>query len=365
VRFVDEITLEVQAGRGGDGSVAMRREKYKPLGGPAGGDGGDGGDVVFEADPRLTTLFDFKYRRLLRAKDGENGRGKDQYGRGGESLLVRLPVGAQVFDAESGELLVDLEEPEQRFTAAAGGRGGRGNMHFATPTDRAPMRAEPGAAGERRKLRLELKLLADVGIVGFPNVGKSTLIAAISKARPKIADYPFTTLAPNLGVVSRGEERSFVVADIPGLIEGAAEGHGLGHRFLKHIERTRVLLILVSVDPTPQRSPARDLATLRAELTRFDPELAARPAIIAFSKLDLPEAREALVELQAQLDAEEVTVCGFSAATREGLDGLLDRVEAVLEQNPLLHKPRAKPLPSKHDRPHGPPAEGDDDDAPE
>ena len=365
MRFVDEIVVEVQAGRGGDGSVAMRREKYKPLGGPAGGDGGDGGDVVFEADPRLTTLFDLKYKRLFRAKDGEHGRGKDQYGKRGEALLVRVPVGAQVFDAETGELLVDLDEPEQRFTAAAGGRGGRGNMHFATPTERAPIRAEPGVAGERRKLRIELKLLADVGIVGFPNVGKSTLIAAISKARPKIADYPFTTLAPNLGVVSRGEERSFVVADVPGLIEGAAEGHGLGHRFLKHIERTRVLLILVSVDPTPGRTPLGDLATLRAELTRFDPELAARPAIVAMSKLDLPEAREALPELQAQLAAEGGAVYGFSAATREGLDALLDRVEAVLEQNPLLHKPRAKPLPNKHDRPHGPPADDEGGDAPE
>jgi GTP-binding protein len=355
VRFVDEITLEVQGGRGGDGSVAMRREKYKPLAGPAGGDGGDGGDVVFEADLRLTTLYDLRYKRLFRGEDGEHGRGKDQYGKGGDLLTVRVPVGAQVFDAESGELLVDLDEPKQRWTASPGGRGGRGNMHFATPTHRAPMRAEAGAEGVRRKLRIELKLLADVGIVGFPNVGKSTLIASISKARPKVADYPFTTLVPNLGVVVRGEERSFVVADIPGLIEGAAEGAGLGHRFLKHIERTRVLLILVSVDPTPERSPSRDLATLRRELERFDPELAARPAMIAVSKLDLPEAREALPELQKQLEADGVSVCGFSAATREGLDELLDRMEALLDQNPLRHTPRAQPLPTRKDRPHAQP----------
>lgn len=227
-------------------------------------------------------------------------------------------------------------------------------MHFATPTDRAPLRAEPGEMPERKKLRIELKLLADVGIVGFPNVGKSTLISAISKARPKVADYPFTTLAPNLGVVSRGEDRSFVVADIPGLIEGAADGAGLGHRFLKHIERTRVLLILVSVDPTPERSPSRDLATLRRELARFDPELAARPALLAMSKLDLPEVREALPELERELAAEGATVCGFSAATREGVDELLDRLEALLAEHPLLHRPRTQPLPTRKDRPHAP-----------
>ena len=361
MRFVDEITLEVQGGRGGNGSVAMRREKYRPLGGPAGGDGGDGGDVVFEADLRLTTLFDFKYKRLLRAQDGEHGRGKDQYGKGGATLLVRLPVGAQIFDAESGELLADLDEPQQRFVAAAGGRGGRGNMHFATPTDRAPMRAEPGEAGQHRKLRLELKLLADVGIVGFPNVGKSTLISAISRARPKVADYPFTTLAPNLGVVSRGEERSFVVADIPGLIEGAADGAGLGHRFLKHIERTRVLLILVSLDPAPERSLERDLATLQRELARFDPELAARPALIALSKLDLPEVREAQAEFEAKLAAQGIALTAFSAATREGLEPLLDRIEALLAEHPLPHKPRGRPLPTRDDRPHAPPAAADSD----
>jgi GTP-binding protein len=362
VRFVDEITLEVQGGRGGDGSVAMRREKYKPLAGPSGGDGGNGGDVVFEADLRLTTLFDLRYRRLLRGEDGEHGRGKDQYGKRGEPLIVRLPVGAQVFDAESGELLVDLDHPQQRFTASAGGRGGRGNMHFATPTDRAPMRAEAGAMPERRKLRVELKLLADVGIVGFPNVGKSTLISAISKARPKVADYPFTTLIPNLGVVSRGEDRSFVVADIPGIIEGAAEGAGLGHRFLKHIERTRVLLILISIDPAPDRSPIGDLATLRSELARFDPELASRPTLIAISKLDLPEVREALPELQGALEAQGVTAPAFSAATREGLEELLNRIEALLDQNPLHHQPRAVPLPTRKDRPHAQPSAAASDD---
>jgi len=345
VQFVDEISIEIEAGRGGDGSTAMRREKYKPLGGPAGGDGGDGGDVVFEADSRLRTLFDLRYRRLIRAESGEHGRGKDQYGKGGEALLVRVPVGSQLFDAESGELLCDLDQEGVRFVAAAGGRGGRGNIHFATPTDRAPLRSEAGAEGVRRKLRIELKLLADVGIVGFPNVGKSTLISAVSKARPKVADYPFTTLVPNLGVVARGEERSFVVADMPGIIEGAADGAGLGHRFLKHIERTRVLLILVSVDPGPGRSLEHDLHALRRELERFDPALAARPSLIAVSKLDLPDVVDALPEFNAERAREGVETLAFSAATHEGVETLLDRLESLLAEHPTNIAPRTQALP--------------------
>jgi GTP-binding protein len=345
VRFVDEISLEVVAGRGGDGSIAMRREKHKPLGGPAGGDGGDGGDVIFEADTRLRTLFDLKYRRLLRAESGEHGRGKDQYGAAGDELVVRVPVGAQLFDADTGELIADLDRIGVRFTVAKGGRGGRGNMHFATPTERAPMRAEPGADGQRRLLRIELKLLADVGIVGFPNVGKSTLISVISKARPKVADYPFTTLIPNLGVVSRGDERSFVVADIPGIIEGAAEGAGLGHRFLKHIERTRVLLVLVSLDPAEGRSPLSDLATLRSELSRFDAALATRPMVVAMSKMDLPDVAAALPEFRAALAAEDCEVSAFSAATSEGVEALLDRVEALLAAHSDPVETRKQPLP--------------------
>src|SRR5690606_24846157 len=221
MRFVDEVEVEAIAGDGGNGCVAFRREKYRPFGGPSGGDGGKGGDVVLLADERLGTLMDFRFRRRLVAASGEHGRGRDQYGKGGEDLVVRVPVGTQVFDAESGALLADLDAPEQSVVIARGGRGGRGNMHFATPTDRAPRRAEPGEPGERKRLRFELKLLADVGRLGYPNVGKSTFIARVSRARPKIADYPFTTLAPNLGVVHRDLDRSFVVADIPGLIEGA------------------------------------------------------------------------------------------------------------------------------------------------
>jgi GTP-binding protein len=345
VHFVDEISIEACAGDGGNGSAAMRREKFRPLGGPAGGDGGDGGDVVIEADERLTTLLDLKYRRVLKAGRGEHGRGKDQYGKRGESLSVRVPVGTQLFDAESGELLCDLDHVGQRYIAAKGGRGGRGNLHFVTKTEHAPTYAEPGQLGERRTLRVELKLLADVGIVGFPNVGKSTLIAAISKARPKVADYPFTTLVPNLGVVSRGEERSFVIADIPGIIEGAAEGAGLGHRFLKHVERTRVLLHLVSLDPEPTREPLRDYDVLVRELERFDAALATRPALVAMSKLDLPDVREALGPFREAMGARGIEVLAFSAATSEGVNDLLDAIERLLRQHPVPPRPRTAPLP--------------------
>jgi GTPase len=343
--FIDEITLEAQAGDGGNGSSAMRREKYRPLGGPAGGDGGDGGDVVLETDNRLTTLLDLKRQRVIKAERGEHGRGSDQYGARGKSVVVRVPVGTQIFDAEDGSLIVDLDEVGQRHVICKGGRGGRGNLHFATPTDRAPTRAEPGTPGERRRLRVELKLLADVGIVGFPNVGKSTLIAAISGARPKIADYPFTTLVPNLGVVSRGEERNFVVADIPGLIEGAADGTGLGHRFLKHIERTRVLLHLVTLDDSPGREPLKDFAVLCNELQRFDAELAARPTVVALAKLDLPDVRERSAELQAGFAQLGHELYAFSAATGEGVPAMLDALEQLLAANPVKSRPRAAPLP--------------------
>ena len=226
MQFIDEIVIEAAAGHGGHGAVAFRRESHRPLGGPSGGNGGNGGDVVLHAHDRLSTLLDLGFRRRIRAQSGENGRGKDQYGAAGDDEVVQVPVGTQVYDAETGELLADLDKHDQRFVICKGGLGGRGNMHFATPYDRAPRRAEDGTPGERRLLRLELKLLADVGLVGYPNVGKSTFIASVSRARPKIADYPFTTLVPNLGVVSLGDERSFVVADVPGIIEGAAEGAG-------------------------------------------------------------------------------------------------------------------------------------------
>jgi len=330
VDFVDEVTLEVAAGDGGNGCIAFRREKFVPLGGPSGGDGGRGGDVVFEAHERMTTLLDLRYRKVVRAERGEDGRGKDQFGKAGSDIRIQVPVGTQVFDAASGTLLADLDRPGAELVAARGGRGGRGNMKFATPHDRAPRRAEPGTPGERRRVRLELKLLADVGIVGFPNVGKSTLIATVSKARPKVADYPFTTLVPNLGVVSLGPDRSFVVADIPGIIEGASEGSGLGLRFLKHVERTRVLLHIITVDPDPEREPLRDFDVLMDELQRFDARLAERTMIVAVSKLDLPEVREGFEAIRRGIESRGFTVLGFSSATREGIEELVLALEASL-----------------------------------
>lgn len=333
MRFVDEVEVEVIAGDGGNGCVAFRREKFRPFGGPSGGDGGKGGDVIFVADPRLGTLMDLRYKRKLRAERGEHGRGKDQYGKSGEDLRVPVPLGTQIYDARTGELLADLRVEGQEEVLAFGGRGGRGNIHFATPTDRAPRKAEPGEPGQRRMLRLELKLLADVGLLGFPNVGKSTFIARVSRARPKIADYPFTTLVPNLGVVSRDSDRTFVVADIPGLVEGAAEGAGLGHRFLKHVERCRVLLHLVTLDPDPDREPLKDFRTLMDELRRFDARLASRPMVVAVSKVDLPEVRAIVEEVREALAREGYEVFALSAATGEGVDEVLDAVERLLAAN--------------------------------
>lgn len=330
--FVDEVRIDVAAGDGGNGCVAFRREKFVPLGGPSGGDGGRGGSVILQAQDRMTTLLDLRYRKVVRAERGEDGRGKDQFGKAGSDSHVEVPVGTQVYDAADETLLADLSEPGAELVVARGGRGGRGNMRFATPHDRAPRRSEPGAPGERRTIRLELKLLADVGIVGFPNVGKSTFIATVSKARPKVADYPFTTLVPNLGVVSLGVDRSFVVADIPGIIEGAAEGAGLGLRFLKHVERTRVLLHMLSVDPDPVRDPVRDFDALMQELERFDPRLVKRPMIVVVSKLDLPECRRALQDVTAALEPRGFRVFGISAATREGIEPLLEVLEAVVNQ---------------------------------
>ena len=319
MKFVDSCEVDVVAGKGGNGSIAFRREKFVPFGGPSGGDGGRGGDVIFVADEGLSTLLDLTYGRVIRAKNGEQGHGKDMYGRGGEDTIVRVPVGTQIVDRETGELLFDIDKPDARVLVAKGGKGGRGNIHFATPYDRAPRRAEPGEEGEEKKLRLELKVMADVGLLGFPNVGKSSFIRAVSRAQPKVADYPFTTLTPHLGVVRVGDEATFVVADIPGLIPGAAEGAGLGHRFLKHVERTRALLHLVTLDFDEDRDPLKDYDALMTELERFDPELAKRPQIVAMTKADLPEVQEVYPELRARFEERGTDLYLVSSVTGEGV----------------------------------------------
>ncbi len=330
MRFVDSCKVKVIAGDGGNGAVAFRREKYIPFGGPSGGDGGKGGDVVLVGDEGLSTLLDVKYSATLRAERGEHGQGSDCYGRAGADLEVRVPVGTQVFEAD--ELVADLTEHGARAIVAAGGKGGRGNIHFSTPFDRAPRRAEPGNPGENKELRLELKVLADVGLLGFPNAGKSTIVSRVSRARPKIADYPFTTLEPHLGVVSIGRESSFVIADIPGLIPGASDGAGLGVQFLKHVERTRALLHLVTLDHAEGREPLKDYRALRMELERFDPELAARPELVALSKADVPEVREAYVKLRARFKRAGVTLHLVSAATGDGVDALMIALYEIVKE---------------------------------
>jgi GTP-binding protein len=329
MNFIDECTIYVRGGDGGNGCVAFRREAHVPRGGPSGGDGGDGGSVVLEADPQLSTLLDQHYQQHYRAQRGQHGQGRDRHGRGGEDLVVRVPTGTLVYDQASGELLADLTEPGQRLCAARGGRGGHGNLHFATATNQAPHRAEPGEKGEERTLRLVLKLLADVGLLGYPNAGKSTLLSWVSRARPKIADYPFTTLTPHLGVVTLplGTERatarrSFVLADVPGLIEGAHAGLGLGHRFLRHLQRARALIHLI--DPISGRDPLRDYDVLCAELMHFDAELARRPQLVALSKIDVTEARERLPALRAQFAERGIHLYAISAATGEGLNELME-----------------------------------------
>lgn len=310
--------------------MAFRREKFVPHGGPAGGDGGKGGDVVFVADEGKTTLFDVALSHRLAAQRGEHGRGKDQYGKAGRDLFVRVPIGTQGFDVESNALLFDVGAPADRIVVARGGRGGRGNIHFATPYDRAPRRAEPGEPGEEKSLRLELKVMADVGLLGFPNVGKSTFIRAVSRARPVVAEYPFTTLVPHLGVVAVDADTSFVMADIPGLIPGAAEGAGLGARFLKHVERTRVLLHLLTVDPGPQRDPISDFDAINAELAKYDPRLAQRPQVVAMSKADVPEVRERWADVRRRLARRGVDVRLVSAVTGEGVREVLFALAALV-----------------------------------
>ena len=329
MRFVDEAVIMVRSGKGGAGCVSFRREKFVPKGGPDGGDGGKGGDVIFRASDNLLTLYDLRLKRIYEAKNGKGGMGSQRYGPAAPDLVVEVPVGTQIFEiAEDGTeiLAADLIRNEQPWVACKGGRGGRGNMHFTSATMRAPRFAQPGEPGEEKKLRLELKVLADVGIVGLPNAGKSTFISAVSHAKPKIAPYPFTTLAPNLGVIEDEVGRRIVLADIPGLIEGAHQGQGLGHRFLKHVERTRVLLHLMSVEDINLDDPMAGFAVVDEELVRFDPELAKRPQLRVFNKIDLlpPQQRDQLAHTVHQ-DAFLI-----SALNRTGLEALMAAVSRLV-----------------------------------
>ena len=329
--FVDHAKIYVKGGDGGNGIVAFRREKYIPMGGPAGGDGGRGGNVVFVADEGLSTLMDFKYRKHFKAERGAHGRGKNMHGSWGEDLVVRVPVGTVIRDDDSGQVIADLTRAGQEVIVARGGRGGRGNARFSSSVNRAPSISENGEPGEERWIRLELKLLADVGLVGFPNAGKSTLISVISAAKPKIADYPFTTLVPNLGVVQTRGHDSFVVADIPGLIEGAHQGMGLGHEFLRHVERTRVLLFVLDTAQTEGRDCLEDYEVLRRELQAFNPDMANSPFIIVANKMDLPDAETNLLRLQEQFGDQVIPI---SAAAGQGIENLVDRTWELLSQVP-------------------------------
>jgi GTP-binding protein len=328
--FVDEAKIHVKGGDGGRGCVSFRREKFVPLGGPDGGDGGKGGDVILKADRNLHTLLDFTYRQHYKAKRGAHGQGSNKHGRHGEDCLLLVPVGTVLKNAENGAAIADLSEEGAEVVIACGGRGGRGNARFKSSTNRAPRYAEEGGQGEELWLLMELKLLADVGIMGYPNAGKSTLISRISAAKPKIADYPFTTLHPNLGVVQRPDHTSFVVADIPGLIDGSSSGRGLGDRFLRHVERSSLLLHLVDCTPQEGRNPSADFESINRELELFDPDLATRPQIVVCNKIDIPEARDIFEQNQEYFLARGYKPYPISAATGEGVEELINSIVQLL-----------------------------------
>lgn len=342
MKFVDEATIDVAAGDGGNGCASFRHEKYKEFSGPDGGDGGRGGHVYAVADPSLNTLVDFRYTRRFEAERGEHGKGSDMFGVKGGDIVLKMPVGTIIADAETGEVLHELLQPGEQITIAKGGDGGFGNMHYKSSTNRAPRQKTPGWAGERKSLKLELKVLADVGLLGMPNAGKSTLISAISNARPKIADYPFTTLYPNLGVVRVAPEKSFVVADVPGLIEGASEGAGLGHQFLRHLQRTRVLLHMVDMAPFDEGvDPVQQAKAIVAELKKFDPELHAKPRWLVLNKLDMvpAEERAARVKDIVKRLRYKGPVFEISALTREGCERLVQSVYQYLAKEFQSHQP--------------------------
>ncbi len=348
MKFVDEATIDVAAGDGGNGCASFRHEKYKEFGGPDGGDGGRGGHLLAIADASLNTLVDFRFTRRFEAHRGEHGKGSDMFGIKGDDIVLKMPVGTIIADAETGEVLHELLVPGEQITLAKGGDGGFGNMHYKSSTNRSPRQKTPGWAGERRTLKLELKVLADVGLLGMPNAGKSTLIAAISNARPKIADYPFTTLHPNLGVVRVAPEKSFVVADVPGLIEGASEGAGLGHQFLRHLQRTRVLLHLVDVAPFDDTvDPVKQAKAIVAELKKFDQKLYEKPRWLVLNKLDMvaTEDREALVKDIVKRLKFKGPVFEISALTREGCERLIQSVYEYLAKEFRSHQVEEKPDP--------------------
>lgn len=320
--FIDEVRILVKAGDGGNGCLAFRREKFVPRGGPSGGDGGRGGDVILVSSEHENTLLKFRYNPEHKAERGRHGEGSNRTGADGQSLEVQVPVGTVVYDESTGARLYDFTHPGERFTVASGGRGGKGNARFATSTHQAPTEHEPGRPGEEKRLRLELKLLADVGLVGFPNAGKSTLISRVSAARPKIADYPFTTLEPNLGVVELPDYRSFVVADIPGLIEGAHEGHGLGIQFLRHIERTRLLVHLVDVSEASGRDPVQDFETVMDELASFSRDLVSKPMLVAASKMDVAQDPARVLALRLHVVERGMAYFEISSATGLGIEKL-------------------------------------------
>ena len=338
MKFFDEATIDIAAGHGGAGCVSFRREKFIPFGGPNGGDGGRGGSVFAIADQNINTLIDYRYTRRFEAKNGEAGRGSDQFGAAGADIEMRMPVGTIIRNAETGEVMAELLEHGQRVPLAKGGDGGFGNLHFKTSTNRSPRQKTPGWPGEGFKLQLELRVLADVGLLGMPNAGKSTFITAVSNARPKIADYPFTTLHPNLGVVRVGPERSFVIADLPGLIEGASDGAGLGHQFLRHLQRTRLLLHIVDAAPFDDSiDPVAQAKAIVAELKKYDPALHAKPRWLVFNKLDMvpAEEREALVKDYVKRLRWKGPVFSISALARDGLQPLLEKIQNfVAEQVP-------------------------------
>jgi GTP-binding protein len=325
MKFIDEVKIRVSAGDGGRGCVSFRREKFVPRGGPSGGNGGGGGDVIAVADPQLTTLLDLRYQKLYKAGRGQHGMGSDCHGHRGDDRVIKVPVGTMIRDGATDELIGDLQAAGERVTVARGGRGGKGNAHFVSSTNRSPRFAQPGEPGEERELDIELRLLADVGIIGLPNAGKSTLISVISSVRPKIADYPFTTLVPNLGVVGY-DDKSFVVADIPGLIEGAHQGHGLGHKFLRHVTRTSLLIHLIDGSQIDPDDSLKDWRTVNEELALFDPALAQKPQIVVINKIDLAEAREHARAFAKEIPERYRPLYLISAATTEGVQTLVQTV---------------------------------------